>query len=455
MKGFKVVPASPPQVQQGPRLLSADAIGTAEQGVGVAISADGRTVIVGGPGDNNNIGAAWIWVCVGSQWIPLGGKLVGSGYTGQSRQGSRVALNARGDLAVVAGANSASQNFIWTFVREDTGSWKEWGSPTAIDGYYSDIAISADGKTLVSTVRAMGAVVFRREVDSWEVQSSLYTGTDSGDLSVAMSANGSTILIGNPWFGDGVGSVSVFTRNIGGSWSSDGILIGSETSGQSNQGMAVALSADGETAIVGGYNDDGGRGAAWVFTKEVDGWRQQGDKLMAPSSAVSKNGISVSLSADGSTAAVGAATLRGLNYESCAFIWRRKDARWFCSETPLIGRGATTPGSGPRLAIDANGSTAIFGDPSADPQVGESNVGAAYIFRPHPPEIDDFAPVVGAIGTLVSIKGRHLSDVLSVTIGGVEAWPISNDDDTLVVMVMPGAASGPLTVTTGGGTAMA
>lgn len=454
MKGFKVVPSSPPQIQQGPRLSGSDAIGTAEQGVGVAISADGRTIIVGGAGDDNNVGAAWIWVRVGSQWIPSGGKLVGSWHTGQSRQGTSVALNARGDLAVISGANSETRNLIWTFVRENTGSWKERGSPTAIDGRHSEIAISADGKTLVST-NETGAVVFRREADSWEVQSTLYTDPESRDLSVAMSADGSTILIGTPWFSDGLGSASVFTRNTGGSWSSDGILIGLENSGQSKQGRAVALSADGRTAIMGGYNDDGGRGAAWVFTKGVDGWRQQGDKLIAPSSAVSKNGISVSLSADGSTAAVGAVSSRGHSYESCAYIWRRKDARWFCSETPLYGGSATTPGSAPRLAIDANGSTAILGDPSAGPQVDGRNMGAAYIFSPHPPEIDDFTPVVGAIGTLVSMRGRYLSDVLSVTIGGVEAWPISNDGSTLVVMVMPGATSGPLTVTTGGGTVMA
>src|SRR5262245_13502854 len=56
-----------------------------------------------------------------------------------------------------------------------------------------------------------------------------------------------------------------------------------------NQGMSVAVSADGSTAIVGGpgpHNADLGRsplvgpaGAAWVFTRSHGIWTQQGNKL--------------------------------------------------------------------------------------------------------------------------------------------------------------------------------
>jgi hypothetical protein len=33
------------------------------------------------------------------------------------------------------------------------------------------------------------------------------------------------------------------------------------------QGYSVAVSADGNTAVVGGYFDNSGAGAAWVFTR--------------------------------------------------------------------------------------------------------------------------------------------------------------------------------------------
>jgi hypothetical protein len=44
-------------------------------------------------------------------------------------------------------------------------------------------------------------------------------------------------------------------------------LVGTGAIGQALQGTSVALSADGDTAIVGGWNDNGGYGAAWVFVQ--------------------------------------------------------------------------------------------------------------------------------------------------------------------------------------------
>jgi hypothetical protein len=68
-------------------------------------------------------------------------------------------------------------------------------------------------------------------------------------------------------------------------------LVGTGAAGSTNQGMSVALSADGNTTIVGGpgpNNADrdrspllGPAGAAWVFTRSGGVWTQQGDKLVA------------------------------------------------------------------------------------------------------------------------------------------------------------------------------
>ena len=49
--------------------------------------------------------------------------------------------------------------------------------------------------------------------------------------------------------------------------------------GNSSQGYSVALSRDGNTVMVGGPQDDGGNGAAWVFTRSDTTWTQQGPKL--------------------------------------------------------------------------------------------------------------------------------------------------------------------------------
>jgi len=61
-------------------------------------------------------------------------------------------------------------------------------------------------------------------------------------------------------------------------------LVGSGVAvGPSEQGNSVAVSADGNTAIVGGPYDGVGNssvGAAWVFTRSNGVWTQQGSKLV-------------------------------------------------------------------------------------------------------------------------------------------------------------------------------
>ena len=57
-------------------------------------------------------------------------------------------------------------------------------------------------------------------------------------------------------------------------------LTGSDPIGSAEQGFSVAVSGDGNTAIVGGPFDNSGAGAAWVFTRSGGTWTQQ-QKLTA------------------------------------------------------------------------------------------------------------------------------------------------------------------------------
>src|SRR5258708_38770806 len=47
-----------PSYQPGGKLVGTGAVGAAHQAYSVALSADGNTAVVGGPGDNGNVGAA-------------------------------------------------------------------------------------------------------------------------------------------------------------------------------------------------------------------------------------------------------------------------------------------------------------------------------------------------------------------------------------------------------------
>src|ERR1700759_1858420 len=80
---------------------------------------------------------------------------------------------------------------------------------------------------------------------------------------VAVSADGNTVLVGAPYDNSGVGAVWIFTRN-GMSWTQTK-LNATGMSGAAQLGWSVALSADGKTAVAGGPGDNNSAGAAWVF----------------------------------------------------------------------------------------------------------------------------------------------------------------------------------------------
>jgi hypothetical protein len=57
--------------QQGSKLIGTGAVGHAEQGFSVALSADGSTAIAGAHTDNRITGAAWVHTRSGGVWTPI------------------------------------------------------------------------------------------------------------------------------------------------------------------------------------------------------------------------------------------------------------------------------------------------------------------------------------------------------------------------------------------------
>ena len=102
--------------------------------------------------------------------------------------------------------------------------------------------------------------------------------------------------------------------------------------GGANEGFAVALSADGNTAIVGGPNDQTSGGAVWIFTRSGAGWTQQGSKLVGTGGF----GVSVALSADGNTAIVGGPN-DGSDLNGAAWIFVRSGSTWTQQGPKLVG----------------------------------------------------------------------------------------------------------------------
>ena len=157
-----------------------------------------------------------------------------------------------------------------------------------------------------------------RSGSTWAQQGSKLTSgsgeNGSGELgsSVALSGDGNLALIGGPGDSGNVGAVWVFTRSNG-VWTDQGPkLTGAGETGAGQFGASVSLSGDGNTAVIGGPADNGNRGAAWVFTRSGSTWTQQGSKLTgSDESGAGRFGASVALSEDGGTALVGGSADNG------------------------------------------------------------------------------------------------------------------------------------------------
>jgi hypothetical protein len=307
--------------QQGTKLVGSGAIGNAQQGTDVSLSADGNTAIIGGNGDNGFVGAAWVFTRSAGVWSQQGPKLVGSGAIGGAQQGFAVALSAGADTAIVGGPDdNNSTGAAWVFTRSG-GVWSQQGSKLVGSGAVGaaeqsqTVALSADGNTAIvggfaDNAHTGAAWVFTRSGGMWtqegpKLVGSPAVGGSNQAGSVALSADGNTAIIG----GDNdsaTGAAWAFTRRAG-IWSQQGPkLVGSGAVGDAAQGTSVALSADGNTAIIGGSYDNGQAGAAWVFIRRCRVWTQMGGKLVGSGAiGAAQQGQSVALSADGNTAIVG------------------------------------------------------------------------------------------------------------------------------------------------------
>ena len=140
--------------QQGPKLVGAGTAGNVLQGVSVAISGDGNTAVVGGPG-GSYAGAAWVFTRSGSVWAQQGSKLVGTGAVGPAAQGNSVAISQDGGTAIVGGpADNAQVGAAWVFARSGQ-AWSQVGDKLVVTDAAGDsslgtsVAISEDGSTAV------------------------------------------------------------------------------------------------------------------------------------------------------------------------------------------------------------------------------------------------------------------------------------------------------------------
>lgn len=295
-----------------------------------------------------------------------------------SSDGNTLAVGSDGESGSGAGINDdqtrgiASTGAVYLF-RSDGASWWQQAyikasNPDRLDHFGEAVALSSDGNTLAvgttkedsaatgidgdqhdNSVNEAGAVyIFRFKGDSWFQQAYVKaSNTDAnrtpfGDkfgVHVALSGDGHTLVVGadressdatgvggdqHNDLAEKAGAVYVF-RFDGAHWSQQAYIKASNTGEFDGFGRAFALNDDGDTLVVGAFNEGSaangiggdqtdsscGAGAAYLFRFDGNAWTQRA-YIKAPNNNCGgvlggdHFGHSVTLSSDGEILAIGA-----------------------------------------------------------------------------------------------------------------------------------------------------
>ena len=307
-------------------------------------------------------------------FIQQGAKLVDATMDNGASFGESVALSDDGNTALIGGyADSGDNGAAWVFIR--TGStWSQQAElidtgPDSGAYFGASVALSADGNTALiggseDSANVGAAWVFTRTGPNWAQQAKLVdTGPDAGaefGSSVALSGNGQVALIGGPIDSSDKGAAWIFTVS-GTTWTQQAKLVDTGADADAAFGDSVALSADGGTALIGGPLDASDNGAAWIFTGSGSSWTQQA-KIASPD-ALAEFGEAVALSATGGTALIGA--FDDATDVGAAFVFAGSGSSW-SQQAKLVDSQHVTLGEyGYTVALSADGKTALVGGPGA------------------------------------------------------------------------------------------
>jgi hypothetical protein len=332
------------------------------------------------------------------------------------------------------------------------------GYGAAISGDGNTIAIGAphessaargiNGNQNDNSAHGAGAVyVFVRNGASWTQQAYVKaSNAEEGDEfghAVALSADGNTLAVSAFWESSGAtgvngnqndnsvpqaGAVYVFTR-AGNTWRQQAYLKASNTGeagtadsfGDGDQfGYSLALSDDGNTIAVGAHTEDSrsagidgdqkdntaqSAGAVYVFTRTGTSWAQQAYVKPSNPDAGDLFGFTVSLSADGSTLAVGSydegGSSRGINGpvdnnrrgSGAAYIFARAGTAWAQQAYIKTANAEGGDSFGVHVQLSDDGNTLLAGSLDEDclstgvnpagcdnDMKADTSAGAAYVF---------------------------------------------------------------------------
>lgn len=228
------------QMQQyGTKIRPNNLTENASFGSSVATSSDGKILLIGAQGHENNVGAAWIYTYDGLNFQNAY-KLTNTSVVGNANFGQTVLLSNDGKIAAIgATSDNNSAGAVWVF-SFDGFNYNQLGNKLTVNDASNNPGLG---------------------------------------ISLSLSNDNKTLLVGGYNDNFGIGAAWIFTFN-----GSNFVQFGSKLTvsgivGNAYLGSSNDISSDGKTLVLGGYYDNNAKGAVWIFTFNGTNYEQYGDKL--------------------------------------------------------------------------------------------------------------------------------------------------------------------------------
>ena len=207
-------------------------------------------------------------------------------------------------------------------------------------------------------------------------------GAANDEFGRAVAIGGDTAVIGARFDdtaagGTDAGSVYVFVRGAGNTWTEQAKLEASDATSTDKFGHSVAI--DGDTVVVGAIDGDDGAtvdtGAAYVFTRTGSTWSQQAKLNASDAGADERFGQDVDV--EGETAVVSAAFDNSVGTDAgSAYVFTRSGSTW-SQRTKVVAADAAA-GDFFGFSIAMSGGTLVAGAYRDDTAAGV-DAGSAYV----------------------------------------------------------------------------
>ena len=382
--------ASAPALAAGPRpatLAPRDGAGGDLFGESAATSSNGAVTAVGSP-EHNSAGAVYVFTRTATTFSQTA-ELTPSNPQADEQFGMSVAMSGDGRTLVAtapgaAGAGVSDQGAAYVFT-DRAGTWTQIAELT-VPGTMelgTSVAISANGSTIVvgsafSNNDNGEAFVYTKSGSTYRQAQKLTARKPKPGptppppaffgFTTALSSSGSTIAFGEP----NVGVTDVFTKPAGASaWTQTAQLPGG--------GDSVAVSSNGTIVAAGQAGINNLNGAVFVFTKSGGTFTKASTVLPPKNTTIAAfaAGTNIGMSNDGSLIAFGAPTANAgaVGEAGAVFVATKTHGTWALTGTdtePHPASGDDLGGGDGSVAVAGNGSAIVAGARAAHGQTGQA-----------------------------------------------------------------------------------